>query len=80
MNLFQGKENVLPMLGVRHAQILMLFACMVLQFCHRVNISIAMVAMVDKQGANPDFEVSFFCSQFVDPLVDLCTFSIRGVN
>lgn len=59
MNLFKDKENELPLLGVRHAQMAMLFACLLLQFCHRVNISIAMVAMVDKQGANPDFEVSF---------------------
>lgn len=39
-------------LGVRHLQILMLFFAMVLAFSMRVNMSMAIVAMTDKDDAN----------------------------
>lgn len=46
------------MFGHRYLQCLLLFTGFLLIFALRVNISIAIVAMMDNKAANPDFPVS----------------------
>lgn len=42
--------------GIRHVQTLLLFFGLTVAYALRVNMSVAIVAMVDKKAANPDFE------------------------
>lgn len=45
--------------GVRHFQVCLLFVGILLAYTLRVNLSVAIVAMLDKENANPDYPVSF---------------------
>lgn len=51
-------ENPKPssVFGVRHLQCLQLFFCLTVAYALRVNLSVAIVAMTDKNATNPDFE------------------------
>lgn len=42
--------------GVRHLQALLLFVALSLAYALRVNLSVAIVAITDKNAANPDYE------------------------
>lgn len=42
--------------GVRHLQTLLLFFGLTIAYAMRVNLSVAVIAMSDSQGTNPDFE------------------------
>lgn len=42
--------------GVRHVQTVLLFFGLTVAYALRVNLSVAVVVMVDKDAANPDFE------------------------
>lgn len=42
--------------GVRHVQTVLLFFGLTVAYALRVNLSVAIVVMVDKKAANPDFE------------------------
>ncbi|KAH8401155.1 hypothetical protein KR009_003355 [Drosophila setifemur] len=42
-------------LGVRHLQVFLLFFALTVAYALRVNLSVAVVAMTDASGANPDF-------------------------
>lgn len=44
--------------GVRHLQAFLLFLGLTLAYAMRVNLSVAIVAITDKNAANPDFDVS----------------------
>lgn len=43
-------------LGVRHVQALLLFFCIFMAFFLRVNISVGIVSMTDRNSSNPDFD------------------------
>lgn len=45
--------------GVRHVQAFLLFLCLSITYALRVNFSVAIVAMTDKNSTNPDFEVNY---------------------
>lgn len=47
-----------PVIGVRHVQCLLIFCGLCLIYGMRVNLSMAIVAMMDNAGANPNFPVS----------------------
>lgn len=42
--------------GVRHLQTLLLFFGLTIAYAMRVNLSVAVIAMSDRMGSNPDFE------------------------
>ncbi|XP_022226100.2 putative inorganic phosphate cotransporter isoform X2 [Drosophila obscura] len=42
-------------LGVRHFQVFLLFCALTVAYAQRVNLSVAVVAMLDSASANPDF-------------------------
>ncbi|GAB0094566.1 putative inorganic phosphate cotransporter [Sergentomyia squamirostris] len=42
--------------GVRHLQTFLLFLCLTIAYAMRVNLSVAIVAMVDRNSTNPNFE------------------------
>lgn len=44
--------------GIRHFQAFLIFVGLSVAYSLRVNLSVAIVAMTDKESANPDFEVS----------------------
>jgi MFS transporter, ACS family, solute carrier family 17 (sodium-dependent inorganic phosphate cotransporter), member 5 len=41
--------------GFRHVQVILLFLCLTITYAERVNMSVAIVAMTDKNSTNPDF-------------------------
>ncbi|XP_011178029.1 putative inorganic phosphate cotransporter isoform X1 [Zeugodacus cucurbitae] len=49
------EERKLPMFGRRHVQCLLLFVGLSVIYAMRVNLSVAIVAMMDKNATNPDF-------------------------
>lgn len=49
---------VVPMFGRRHVQCLLLFFGLSIIYAMRVNLSVAIVAMMDKTASNPNFPVS----------------------
>lgn len=46
-----------PRFGVRHIQCILAFCGLAVAYALRVNLSVAIVAMTDKNATNPDFEV-----------------------
>ncbi|XP_034650012.1 putative inorganic phosphate cotransporter isoform X1 [Drosophila subobscura] len=48
----EGKSSGL---GVRHFQVFLLFCALTVAYAQRVNLSVAVVAMIDSASANPDF-------------------------
>lgn len=42
--------------GVRHLQTFFLFLCLTIAYAMRVNLSVAIIAMVDRNATNPNFE------------------------
>ncbi|XP_017477909.1 PREDICTED: putative inorganic phosphate cotransporter [Rhagoletis zephyria] len=51
-----GKDKIKgKTIGYRHLQCLLIFLGFALLFAMRVNLSVAIVAMMDNKGANPDF-------------------------
>lgn len=42
--------------GVRHMQTFLLFLMLTIAYAMRVNMSVAVIAMVDRNGTNPNFE------------------------
>jgi hypothetical protein len=45
-------------IGVRHLQALLMFFCLTMAYALRVNLSVGIVAMVDRNSTHqPDFEV-----------------------
>ncbi|CAO1408559.1 unnamed protein product [Diamesa hyperborea] len=42
--------------GFRHLQAFLLFLCLTITYAQRVNLSVAIVAMTDRNATNPDFE------------------------
>jgi ACS family sodium-dependent inorganic phosphate cotransporter-like MFS transporter 5 len=42
-------------LGFRHVQVLLIFLCLTIAYAQRVNMSVAIVAITDKNSTNPDF-------------------------
>lgn len=42
-------------LGIRHLHVALLFTCIAVSYGLRVNLSVAIVAMIDKESANPDY-------------------------
>lgn len=42
-------------LGIRHLHVALLFICNAVSYGLRVNLSVAIVAMIDKESANPDY-------------------------
>lgn len=44
----------------------LLFICLTIAYGMRVNLSVAIVAMTNRQSANPDFEVIFFGNEDID--------------
>lgn len=42
--------------GFRHVQVVLIFFCLTIAYAERVNMSVAIVAMTDKNSTNPDFE------------------------
>uniref|UniRef100_A0A336M251 CSON007770 protein n=1 Tax=Culicoides sonorensis TaxID=179676 RepID=A0A336M251_CULSO len=42
--------------GVRHTQAVLLFLCLLMAYALRVNMSVGIVAMTDRNNSNPDFE------------------------
>ncbi|KAI8436394.1 hypothetical protein MSG28_009999 [Choristoneura fumiferana] len=69
-----SEDNIRPKgLGVRHAQTLLLFLAMLLAFTMRVNMSMAIVSMTDKnsedaQTSLPTLELTQ-CTRIGDPLL-----------
>lgn len=51
-------HGIIDNLGSRHTQALLLFLGMATAFALRVCMSVAIVAMKNKDSANPDFPVS----------------------
>ncbi|XP_017490863.1 PREDICTED: putative inorganic phosphate cotransporter [Rhagoletis zephyria] len=49
-----GKKD--SFFGARHVQCFMVFLGLTVAFTHRVNFSMAIVAMMDRNSTNPDFE------------------------
>ncbi|XP_011178027.1 putative inorganic phosphate cotransporter [Zeugodacus cucurbitae] len=49
-------EHKSPLFGARHVQCILIFAGMSAAFTQRINLSVAIVAMMDKNSTNPDFE------------------------
>ncbi|XP_049308022.1 putative inorganic phosphate cotransporter isoform X1 [Bactrocera dorsalis] len=49
-------ENKAPFFGARHVQCILLFLGAAAAFAQRANLSVAIVAMMDKNSANPNFE------------------------
>ncbi|XP_018803940.1 PREDICTED: putative inorganic phosphate cotransporter [Bactrocera latifrons] len=49
-------KNKVPLFGARHVQCILMFFGVSAAFAQRVNLSVAIVAMMDKSSANPDFE------------------------
>lgn len=47
--------------GMRHFQTFLMFLGLTLAYAMRVNMSVAIVAMTDKNAANPDFDVRHVC-------------------
>lgn len=43
-------------LGIRHLHVALLFTCIAVSYSMRVNLSVAIVAMIDKETANPDYQ------------------------
>jgi MFS transporter, ACS family, solute carrier family 17 (sodium-dependent inorganic phosphate cotransporter), member 5 len=41
--------------GFRHVQVVLIFLCLTITYAERVNMSVAIVAMTDKNSTNPDF-------------------------
>ncbi|XP_037035941.1 putative inorganic phosphate cotransporter isoform X3 [Bradysia coprophila] len=52
----QNRRDDAGFFGVRHCQVFLLFLCLTIAYGMRVNLSVAIVAMLDRQSANPDFE------------------------
>lgn len=50
---------------MRHFQTFLMFLGLTLAYAMRVNMSVAIVAMTDKNAANPDFDVRHVCVQCV---------------
>lgn len=48
-------QNVLPAIGVRHFQCFLVFCGLSIAYALRVNLSVAIVAMTDRNSTNPDF-------------------------
>nr|CAD7257590.1 unnamed protein product [Timema shepardi] len=42
--------------GIRHVQAILLFGCLTVAYTLRVNLSVAIVSMTDRNGSNPNFE------------------------
>lgn len=42
--------------GFRHIQVVLLFFCLTITYAERVNMSVAIVAMTDRNGTNPNFQ------------------------
>lgn len=42
--------------GVRHTQAVLLFLCLLMAYALRVNMSVGIVAMVDRNATNPEYE------------------------
>lgn len=42
--------------GIRHLHVVLLFTCIAVSYCLRVNLSVAIVAMLDKETANPQYD------------------------
>ncbi|XP_011184109.1 putative inorganic phosphate cotransporter [Zeugodacus cucurbitae] len=49
-------EHKVPLFGARHLQMLLIFLGLAAAIMQRVNLSVAIVAMMDKNLANPNFE------------------------
>lgn len=47
-----------PRFGVRHLQCILVFFGLAVAYALRVNLSVAIVAMTDRNASNPDFPVS----------------------
>ncbi|KAL7031546.1 hypothetical protein ACKWTF_007046 [Chironomus riparius] len=41
--------------GFRHVQVLLIFTCLTIAYAQRVNMSVAIVAITDRNSTNPDF-------------------------
>ncbi|CRL04181.1 CLUMA_CG017288, isoform A [Clunio marinus] len=41
--------------GFRHVQVILIFLCVTIAYAERVNMSVAIVAMTDRNSTNPDF-------------------------
>lgn len=46
-----------PRFGVRHVQCLLVFFGLAVAYALRVNLSVAIVAMTDRNSTNPNFQV-----------------------
>lgn len=53
-----GENLSSPVICVRHILCLLIFCGLCLIYGMRVNLSVAIVAMMDNAGANPNFPVS----------------------
>ncbi|XP_063242875.1 putative inorganic phosphate cotransporter isoform X2 [Bacillus rossius redtenbacheri] len=52
----KGPSKPARVFGVRHLQIGLMFLALVCAYAMRVNMSVAIVSMTDRNGSNPDFE------------------------
>lgn len=52
-------QNTLPSIGVRHFQCFLVFCGLSVAYALRVNLSVAIVAMTDRNSTNPDFKDYF---------------------
>ncbi|KAG5684637.1 hypothetical protein PVAND_013857 [Polypedilum vanderplanki] len=48
---YEGSDG----LGFRHVQVLLIFLCLTIAYAQRVNMSVAIVAITDRNNTNPDF-------------------------
>ncbi|XP_012154827.1 putative inorganic phosphate cotransporter isoform X1 [Ceratitis capitata] len=53
---YDHNKTKAPRIGTRHIQCLLIFFGLSAALMQRVNLSVAIVAMMDKNSANPDFE------------------------
>ena len=49
---------LVPRFGIRHLQCFIVFWGLAVAYALRVNLSVAIVAMTDRNATNPEFEVS----------------------
>lgn len=56
---------------MRHVQCLLVFCGLAVAYALRVNLSVAIVAMTDKNSTNPNFDVSCRCLYFYSILQKL---------
>ncbi|XP_054089433.1 sialin-like isoform X2 [Zeugodacus cucurbitae] len=55
-NRIRDSEHKAPLFGARHVQCILIFLGLSAAYIQRVNLSVAIVAMMDRNSTNPDFE------------------------